>query len=183
MCQHRCTWDLENERVGWYYPYSWIWTLQISDFLWFYSTSDIWIVRWGSPIWGICWTVSRVRISLSICCVTLEKSDRADRIQSLTWGACGRVTKGHKPISSPWAFALIDYLSYIVPLCCLAQAFFGCSSSPWSLSESAQGWTFEGRTEVKVCEARLPRTKSLLTSPYLVFVRCEVGPTQKVYML
>lgn len=45
-------------------------------------------------IWGICQTAPGVRISLSICRVTLEKSDRTDRLQSLTLGACGRVIRG-----------------------------------------------------------------------------------------
>lgn len=51
------------------------------------------------------------------CCVTLEKSGGTVSLQPLTLGTYGKVTEGHKPVPSLWAFALIDYLSYIVTLC------------------------------------------------------------------
>lgn len=118
-------------------------------------------------------------MSPSFCCVTSEKTSGTDRFQLSTSCACGRVTKGHRSIPSLWTSMLIDYLSYIVPLCCQPKPS-SAALSLHSLSQSAGTEHLRGGAEVIVSGVRLPGAHSPLTCLYLCLHICATGQCREL---
>lgn len=55
-------------------------------------------------------------VSTNLLC-HLRKIRWDSQASAVDLGTYGKVSEGHKPVPSLWAFALIDCLSYIVTLC------------------------------------------------------------------